>query len=167
VMPQIPEGVKADDEMVGGVNTMKYSDHDVADAIKFPYLAQQNYMECKGEGPSGAPLLEPAQWILGLYNTGIMNLLDIPHFGCGKHINGCVKQLLARVHGGILWMDRPVPINVDLIAAITGLPTDGEKPEKYLEDKTKEKAISDEIKDKYGTYRGNRGIQISDINDPA
>jgi hypothetical protein len=96
-----------------------------------------------------------------------MNLLDIPHFGHGKHINGCVKQLLARVHGGILWMDRPVPINVDLIATITGLPTDGEKPEKYLEDKTKEKAISDEIKEKYGTERGNRGIWISDINDPV
>jgi hypothetical protein len=64
-------------------------------------------------------------------------------------------------------MDRPVPINVDLIATITGLPTDGEKPEQYLEDKTKEKAISDEIKEKYGTDRGNRGIRISDINDPA
>jgi hypothetical protein len=61
------------------------------------------------------PLLEPAQWILGLYNTDIM-----------------------KVHRGILWMDRPVPINVDLIATITGLPTDGEKPEQYLEDKTKE-----------------------------
>jgi hypothetical protein len=48
-----------------------------------------------------------------------MNLLDIPHFGHGKHINGCVKQLLERVHGGILWMDRPVPINVDLITTIT------------------------------------------------
>jgi hypothetical protein len=44
---------------------------------------------------------------------------------------------------------------------------DGEKPEQYLEDKTKEKSISDEIKEKYGTKRGNRGIRISDINDPA
>jgi hypothetical protein len=133
-----PRGSEGDDEMVGGVDTIKYSDHDIADTVKFPYLAPQNYLESRGEGPSGAPLLEPAQWILGLYNTGIMNLLDIPHFGHGKHINGCVKQLLARVHGGILWMDRPVPINVDLIATITGLPMDGEKPEKYLEDKTKE-----------------------------
>jgi hypothetical protein len=113
------------------------------------------------------PLLEPAQWILGLYNTDIMNLLDIPHFGRGKHINECVKKLLARVHGGILWMDRPVLINVDLITEITGLPTDGEKPEKYLEDKTKVKSISDEIKVKYGVERGNRGIRINDINDPV
>jgi hypothetical protein len=43
-------------------------------------------------------------------------------------------------------MDRPVPINVDLIAEITGLPTDGEKPEQYLEDKTKEKSISMRLK---------------------
>jgi hypothetical protein len=127
VIPKIPKGLKAVDEMVGGVHTMKYFDHGVADIVKFPDLVQPNYMESRGEGPSGAPLLEPMQWILGLYNTWIMNFLDIPHFGCSKHINGCVKQLLARVQGGILWMDRPVPINFDLIATITGLPTDGEK----------------------------------------
>jgi hypothetical protein len=139
----------------------------VADIVKFPDLAQHNYIESRGEGPSCMPLLEPAQWILGLYNTGIMNLLDITHFGCSKHINGCVKQLLTRVLGKFLWMDRRVPINVDLIATIIGLPTDGEKLEQYLEDKTKAKSISDEIKAKYGTKRGNRGIGISDINDPT
>jgi hypothetical protein len=96
-----------------------------------------------------------------------MNLIVILHFGHGKHINGCVKQLLAMVHGGILWMDRPVPINVDLIAKITGIPMDGENPKRYLEDKTKAKSISNEIKAKYGTERGNKGIKISDINDPA
>jgi hypothetical protein len=96
-----------------------------------------------------------------------MNLLDFPHFGWGKHINACIKKLLARVHGGILWMDRSVPITVDLIATITGLPTDGENPEQYLEDKTRAKAISDEIKAKYGMEHSNRGIRINDINDPA
>jgi hypothetical protein len=139
----------------------------VADTFKFPDLAQHNYMESRGEGPSSAPLLEPTQWIMGLYNACIMNLLDIPHFGRGKHINGCVKQLLARVHEGILWMDRLIPINVDLIAAITRLPTDGENPKKYLEDKTKAESISDEIKEKFGTKRGNKEIRISDISDHA
>jgi hypothetical protein len=84
------------------------------------------------------------------YNTDIMNLLYFPHFGQGKHINTCVKKLLARVHGDILWMDRKVPILVGLIATIKGLPTDGEKTEQYLEDKTKAKTISYEIKAKYG-----------------
>jgi hypothetical protein len=63
-------------------------------------------------------------------------------------------------------MDRPVSINVYPISEITGLPTDGEKLEQYLEEKTKEKSISNEIKVKYGTERGNRGIKINGINDP-
>jgi hypothetical protein len=139
----------------------------VVDVTKFPDLASQNYLESRGEGSSGMPVLEPTQWILGIYNTSIMNLLDVPHFGRGKHINACIKQLLACMHGIILWMDRPVCITVDLNAGITWLPTDGEKPEQYLEDKTRAKAISDEIKAKYGAERGNRGIGINDINDLA
>jgi hypothetical protein len=85
-----------------------------------------------------------------------MNLLEIPHFGRGKDVNACVKQLLARVHGGFLWMDRPVPIDVDLIANITGLPTDGVKPEQYLDDKMKEKTIAEEVKSQFGTDRGSK-----------
>jgi hypothetical protein len=167
MLPNIPHEVKVKDEMVGGEDTIKYSDHDIANVVKFPDLVPQNYLEIRGELQSRTPRLEPTQWILGLYNIGIMNFLDVPHFGCGKHINGCVKQLLARVHGGIIWMDRPVPINVDLISEITGLPMDGEKLEQYLEEKMKEKSISDEIKAKYGVERGNMGINISDINDPT
>jgi hypothetical protein len=52
-----------------------------------------------------------------------MNLLDIPHFGQGKNVGLCIKKLVAQVHGGILWMDRPIQIDVALISKITGLPT--------------------------------------------
>jgi hypothetical protein len=38
VIPKIPKGVKANDEMVGGVHTIKYLDHDVVDTVKFPDL---------------------------------------------------------------------------------------------------------------------------------
>jgi hypothetical protein len=71
------------------------------------------------------------------------------------------------MHGGILWMERPIPINVDLIIEITWLPIDGEKLDKYLDDKTRVKAIFDENKVKYDTERGNKGIGINEINDPA
>jgi hypothetical protein len=53
---------------------------------------------------------------MGLYNYGIMNLMDIPHFGCGKKVGLCIKQLVTHVHGGILWMDRPVQIDVAMIS---------------------------------------------------
>jgi hypothetical protein len=95
-----------------------------------------------------------------------MNLLEIPHFGRGKDVNACVKQILALVHGGILWMESHVSIYVYLIAYITCLPIDGEKPEQYLDDKTKEKTLAKEMKNKYGTERGSRGIIINQIIEP-
>jgi len=58
-------------------------------------------------------------------------------------------------------MNMSVSINVYLIAKITGFPTDGEKPEQYLDDKTKEKSLPEEMKNKYGTERGSRGIIIN------
>jgi hypothetical protein len=36
-----------------------------------------------------------------------------------------VKKLFARVHGGIMWMDMLVPIDLNLIANITVFPTSG------------------------------------------
>jgi hypothetical protein len=72
-----------------------------------------------------------------------MNLLDIPNFGRGKDVNSYVKHILALVHGGILWMDMHVSIDVDFIAEIIGLPIDGEKPEHYLDDITKKKTLGE------------------------
>jgi hypothetical protein len=48
-----------------------------------------------------------------------MNLLKLSHFGRGKDVGNCVKFLLERVHGGILWMDRLVHIDVHLIEKIS------------------------------------------------
>jgi hypothetical protein len=41
------------------------------------------------------------------------------------------------VHRGILLTDSTVPINVDLIVTIIGIPMDEEKLEQYMEDKNK------------------------------
>lgn len=123
-------------------------------------------MENKGSTSKGIPIMEPKQWITGLYNSDIMNLLGIPHFSRGRDVKVCVKQLLACVHVGFLWMDRPVSIDVKLIAKLIGLLTDEVKPEKYLDEKIKEKSIVEEVKETFGTDRGNRGMIIRNINDP-
>jgi hypothetical protein len=114
-----------DDDMVGRVTAIKYSDHDVTDVTNFPDLSLQVYLESRGAGSSCMPLIDTMQWILGLYNIGIMNLLDAPHFGRGKSINSYVKKLLEHIHGRILWIDRLVLVTVDLIARIIGLTIDG------------------------------------------
>lgn len=91
------------------VPKIRYLYHDVRDAKKLPNLAKEAYLENTREiGPLGKPIMVPVQWIIGLYNSGIMNLLNIPHFRRGKNVGLCVKQLLVKVNGGILWMDRPV-----------------------------------------------------------
>jgi hypothetical protein len=89
--------------------------------------------------------------------------VEIPHFGRGKEVNNCVKQLMAVLHGGFLWMEEPVSIDVELIAFITGLSSMGESPMQYLDDKTKEKSLAEEMKKTYGTERGSRGIIIKRI----
>jgi hypothetical protein len=65
-------------------------------------------------------------WETGLEKSGILNLLEVPHFGHSLEINACVKLLLSCVHGGTLWLDPPVSIDTALIARITGLPKSGE-----------------------------------------
>jgi hypothetical protein len=94
-----------------------------------------------------------------------VNLLEIPHFGWGKYVNKYVKTLLALVHGGIFWLDMLVLIDVYFIAKITGLPTYGKNLAQYLDDKIKEKTLSEEMKENYGTMRGSRGIIINRISD--
>jgi hypothetical protein len=86
--------------------------------------------------------MDPTQSITGLYNFGIMNLLDILHFGCGTNVELCVKQLVTHIHGGIMWMDRMVQIDVALISKIIGLSTFSARPEEYLDKKVHYKVIT-------------------------
>jgi hypothetical protein len=70
-------------------------------------------MESLGTGPLGDLVLHPKQWVEGLVNTGILNLLEIPHFRRGKDVNNYIKKLLEVLHGGFLWLDEPVSIDVE------------------------------------------------------
>jgi hypothetical protein len=124
-------------------------------------------MESLGTGSLGDPVLQPKQWVASLVNTNILNLFELPHFVMGKDVNNCVKKLLAVLHGGILWMDAIVSIDVELISFIAGLPSNGEKSTWYMDDKTKENALAEEMKKTYGTERGSRDIIIKWISHAA
>jgi hypothetical protein len=62
-------------------------------------------------------------------------------------------------------LDKRVSIDVELIANITGLPSWGMDPTKFLVDKDGEKTLAEEMNKKYGTNMGTRGIIIKRIND--
>jgi hypothetical protein len=46
---------------------------------------------------------------------------------------------MAVTHGGYLWLEQIVSIDVELIAHMGSLPSLGEDPVQFLEDKTKRK----------------------------
>jgi hypothetical protein len=48
------------DDMLRKVPKLRYSDHDVRDVTKFPYLEEEDYLESTMEiGPLGKPIMEP------------------------------------------------------------------------------------------------------------
>jgi hypothetical protein len=129
-------------------------DHDVVDTDKFPEFSKRVYLQTMGLNVVGEPIDQPLQWATGLEKTRILGLLDLPHFGIGQYASSCVKQLLVVTHGRDIWLDKLISIDVELIAHITGVPSWGMDPVQFLDDKSKEKALAEEMKKKYGTDRG-------------
>ena len=52
------------------------------------------------------------EWDHGLLKSDIMSLLHMPHFGSIAEVNTCVKKLLLCFHGGCLWLDTKVYVDV-------------------------------------------------------
>jgi hypothetical protein len=125
VFPRIPDGVRVKSDLLGHVEKLKYSDHDVTDTEKFPEFTKKVYLQTVGMNAVGEPIDQPLQWATGLEKTGILGLLELPHFGRGQYTNSCIKQLMAVTHGGDIWLDKLISIDVELIAHITGLPSQG------------------------------------------
>jgi hypothetical protein len=116
VLPHTPEGIQVDSQPLGHVRKLKFSDHDVAYEIKYPELAPQVFMETIAMNPLGGTITKPCQWAARLDITEILGLLKIPHFGIGQYVMAYIKQLLAVTHGGDVWLEKPIPITLELIA---------------------------------------------------
>jgi hypothetical protein len=58
-------------------------------------------------------------WIKELTQSMILNVMKIPHFGRHQEVNTCVKILLSCYHGGYLWLDRCMTVDLALIHLIT------------------------------------------------
>jgi hypothetical protein len=111
--------------LLGQIDKLKYSNHDVADADKFLKFAKRVYLETVGINPVGEPISQPLRWETGSKKTGILGLLYLPHFGRGHYASTCVKQLLAFTHGGDICLDKLISIDVEIIVNIRGFPSWG------------------------------------------
>lgn len=143
--PHLPQVVSIKGSLVGRVSELKFFDHEFHDKKKSPNFVPQYCMNSTVVEQGRPPILNYQKWALGLELSGITNLPDIPHFGHSMYITICVKTLLSCVHGGYLWLDPPVLIDVELINRITGLPMVGEDPAPLFAYKRSDKTVVAQI----------------------
>jgi len=110
-------------------------------------------------------VIEPWEWVAGLEKTDILNFLYILYFGRSVEINICVNLLRGCILGGFLWLDRLVSIDTKIIVWITKSPSVGEDPLPLFTYKLNEKELAERMKDKYDTFIGVYGLDITSIND--
>ena len=116
----------------------------------------------------GAPIehiLQP--WDEVLNNSGLLGIINMPHFGWLDKANACAKQLLVCFHGRTLWLDIPIAVIVDLISEITVFPKAREDPSQYLRGRDNDKKLAQQLKERYGLKRDGHTYRIDNINERA
>jgi hypothetical protein len=106
---EILVGLIVEGDMLGKIVAQNFANHDIKDEPKFLELVQEKYLCNKIILGTREILLEPQTWATRLEKSGILNLLENPHFGRSLEINSCVKMILSCVHGRMLWLDCNTP----------------------------------------------------------
>ena len=120
--------MKCSVDIIPALIRLKFDDHDLLllkDVRDEPY-------ESVTIAAGGLVQRIPKPWANGLKKSRLLGLINIPHFGRLNEAHACVKQLLACFHGGMLWLTMLIPVTVDLISSIIGLPKAGEDPAQYI-----------------------------------
>lgn len=121
---------------------------------------------CKRVNPiTQAEVFVPHEWIEKLVPSGLLNLLQIPHFGRSPELNVVVKVLLSCVHEGYLWLERKIDMNVDVIHRITGLSKVGADPKAHFDDKKLDRKHAVKITKEHKLTKGMRAYDSADIQD--
>ena len=104
-------------------------------------------------------------WIASLQPSGLLNLLQIPHFGRSNEINVVVKVFLSCIHRGHLWLDRGVDIMIDLIHWIMGLSKTGADPMAHFVGKDQDRKLAARLIKKYNLTRGGQAYDATQIEE--
>ena len=82
-------------------------------------------------------------------------MLNVPHFGRSTQVTMVVKQLLALVHDGNLWIgNQKITINGELIHWIMGLLKEGPDPSIYFMGKHEDAKLAHSMKERFGLMKG-------------
>jgi hypothetical protein len=147
VTAYLPKGIRAVRTQQDKIATLKFNDFNLGDRKNHSMLAPHRYLtRTKGKNSK----IIPQPWTMNLAQSTILNVMKIPHFGRHQEVNACVKLLLSCYHGGYLWLDRRITVDLTLIHRITGLSMQGPDPQDFYPGKAADRALAQRIKDTYG-----------------
>ena len=127
-LPPVDVIVKEDGDLWGNTPNVKFVDYNLGNPKTYPQYRQDQYLEIQRNPRTKRDEFIPMAHAKHLERSELLNLLEIPHFGCGTEVNAVVRVLLSCIHGGYLWLSSRVDLNVDLIHRITGLSKHGNDP---------------------------------------
>lgn len=118
IITYIPKGICIVGPQLGHILALKNNDFNLKYRKNYTMLTPHRYL-MKMTRKKSCIVSQP--WIKELMQSMILNVMNIPHFGRHQEVNACIKILLSCYHGGYLWLDRRVAVDLVLIHLITGL----------------------------------------------
>jgi hypothetical protein len=126
---------------------LKFSDFNLGDRKNYNMLTPHRYLtRMKGKKSR----IIPQPWTMDLTQSTVLNVMKIPHFGRHQEVNTCVKILLSCFHGGYVWLDRCITVNMTLIHRIIRLSMQGLDHQDFYQGKAADRALVQRIKYTYG-----------------
>jgi hypothetical protein len=138
VTAYLPKGVRAVRTDQDKIAALKFRDFNLGDRKSYNMLTPHKYItNMKGNNSK----IIPHPWTHNLTQSTLLNVMKIPHFGRHQEVNACVKLMLSCYHGGYLWLNRRITVDLTLIHRITGLSIQGPDPQDFYPGKTTDCAL--------------------------
>jgi hypothetical protein len=141
------------------------SDFNLGDHKNYGILALHKYLPKKMGNKSK---IIPQSWTMDIARSTILNVMKIPHFERHQEVNTCIKLLVSCYHGGYLWLDRCITVDLVLIHRITGLSMQGPNPQDFYPRKVVDRTLAQCIKESYSDVEKEKwGYKVASIQNGA
>ena len=105
------------------------------------------------------------EWERRLDKSILFLIIHMPYFGFIEEFNVRIKQFMVCFHGGYLWIDHKILVDIKLIVSIIGIPLVDFDPTPFFTGKDQDIELKNKMKEKYELMRDKRGFSIASIND--
>jgi hypothetical protein len=124
----LPKGVRTVHADQDKLTTLKFSDFNLGDRKSYSMIALHKYLT-RTKGKNLKIISQP--WTQNLTQSTLLNVMKIPHFGRHQEVNACMKLLLSFYHGGYLWLNCRITVDLTLINRIIGMSMQGPDPQEF------------------------------------